>query len=139
MSFFGRSNFRIINYTKASMIQVGFQNSLKLAILFPLILIRAMNNWLYVLPVEVTKALPWNSTKNTSGLDVALKSKSVKFEGIKRNANEWFGDAYSSTVCNTSPMTVEYELTPYSDTLSELITVCMHGVNNTVKRSKDRT
>ncbi|MFH7018638.1 winged helix-turn-helix transcriptional regulator [Flavobacterium sp. FlaQc-47] len=30
------------------------------------------------------------------------------------------------TVCDTSPITVEYELTPYSDTLSELITV-MHS------------
>jgi len=30
------------------------------------------------------------------------------------------------TVCDTSPITVEYELTPYSDTLSELITV-MHA------------
>ena len=30
------------------------------------------------------------------------------------------------TICNTSPVTVEYELTPYSDTLSDMI-IAMHA------------
>jgi DNA-binding HxlR family transcriptional regulator len=32
----------------------------------------------------------------------------------------------SRTVCNTRPVTVEYALTPYSETLSEVI-VAMHS------------
>lgn len=34
-------------------------------------------------------------------------------------------DLVTRTVCNTSPITVEYELTPYSETLNEMI-ITMH-------------
>lgn len=44
------------------------------------------------------------------------------------------------TVCNTKPVTVEYALTPYSDTLSEVI-IAMHkwGENHRKKVIQDYT
>lgn len=40
----------------------------------------------------------------------------------------------SRNVCNSKPVTVEYELTTYSKTLSEVVRLCINGVLPTVKK-----